>query len=99
MPQADGIVVAPATFNTVNKFRLGIADNMAVGVLCECLRVGVPIVVAPNVKEVLASHPAFAESSRVLREWGVHVIDQSPEPRGDRMASWSDILDVISSLV
>jgi phosphopantothenoylcysteine decarboxylase len=35
LPDADAIAVAPATFNTVNKFRAGIADNMAVGVLCE----------------------------------------------------------------
>jgi Flavoprotein len=33
LPEADAIAVAPATFNTVNKFRAGIADNMAVGVL------------------------------------------------------------------
>jgi phosphopantothenoylcysteine synthetase/decarboxylase len=31
LPDADAIAVAPATFNTVNKFRAGIADNMAVG--------------------------------------------------------------------
>ena len=48
LPDADAIAVAPATFNTVNKFRAGIADNMAVGVLCECLPAGVPIVLAPN---------------------------------------------------
>src|SRR4029453_2210750 len=56
LPDADAIAVAPATFNTVNKFRAGIADNMAVGVLCECLRTGMPIVPAPNVKAVLADH-------------------------------------------
>jgi hypothetical protein len=48
LPDADAIAVAPATFNTVNKFRAGIADNMAVGVLCECLRAGVPIVLRPT---------------------------------------------------
>jgi phosphopantothenoylcysteine decarboxylase len=31
LPEADAIAVAPATSNTVNKFRAGIADNMAVG--------------------------------------------------------------------
>jgi len=74
LPPADAIVVAPATFNTVNKFRHGIADNLAVGILCECLRAKVPIVVAPNVKAVLAEHPAFSESLKQLRTWGVHVM-------------------------
>jgi phosphopantothenoylcysteine decarboxylase len=88
LPDADVIAVAPATFNTVNKFRAGIADNMAVGVLCECLRTGVPIVLAPNVKAVLAEHPAFPASLRELASWGVHVLEQDPQPRGVRMAPW-----------
>jgi len=98
LPQADVIAVAPATFNTVNKFRFGIADNMALGILCECLRAEVPIVIAPNVKAVLAGHPAFGESLRVLEAWGVHVMEQSPEPRGERMASWNEILELASRL-
>jgi phosphopantothenoylcysteine synthetase/decarboxylase len=95
LPEADAIAVAPATFNTVNKFRAGIADNMAVGVLCECLRAGVPIVLAPNVKAVLADHPAFAASLRELASWGVHVLEQAPQPRGVRMAPWEAILEAV----
>jgi phosphopantothenoylcysteine decarboxylase len=99
LPEADAIAVAPATFNTVNKFRAGIADNMAVGVLCECLRAGVPIVLAPNVKAVLAEHPAFPASLRELASWGVHVLDQAPQPRGVRMAPWEAILEAVESHV
>ena len=99
LPEADAIAVAPATFNTVNKFRAGIADNMAVGVLCECLRAGVPIVLAPNVKAVLAEHPAFPASLRELASWGVHVLDQAPQPRGVRMAPWEAVLEAVESHV
>jgi phosphopantothenoylcysteine decarboxylase len=95
LPEADAIAVAPATFNTVNKFRAGIADNMAMGVLCECLRAGVPIVLAPNVKAVLAEHPAFPASLRELASWGVHVLEQAPQPRGVRMAPWEAILEAV----
>jgi phosphopantothenoylcysteine synthetase/decarboxylase len=95
LPDADAIAVAPATFNTVNKFRAGIADNMAVGVLCECLRAGVPIVLAPNVKAVLAEHPAFPASLHELASWGVHVLEQAPQPRGVRMAPWDAILEAV----
>jgi phosphopantothenoylcysteine decarboxylase len=99
LPDADAIAVAPATFNTVNKFRAGIADNMAVGVLCECLRAGVPIVLAPNVKAVLAEHPAFPASLRELASWGVHVLEQAPQPRGVRMAPWEAILEAVERQV
>ena len=95
LPDADAIAVAPATFNTVNKFRGGISDNMAVGVLCECLRAGVPIVLAPNAKAVLAEHPAFPASLRELASWGVHVLEQDPQPRGVRMAPWESILEAV----
>ena len=84
LPDADAIAVAPATFNTVNKFRAGIADNA-----------GVPIILAPNVKAVLAEHPAFPASLRELASWGVHVLEQAPQPRGVRMAPWETILEAV----
>jgi phosphopantothenoylcysteine synthetase/decarboxylase len=97
-PPADAIVVAPATFNTINKFRGGIADNYAVGTLCECLRAGVPIVIAPNVKQLLEEHPAYPASIHELRSWGVHIMDQAPVPRGLRIAPWEAILAEVTSL-
>lgn len=35
LPPADAIAVAPATFNTVNKWAAGISDTLALGILCE----------------------------------------------------------------
>ena len=74
-PPFDAIVVVPATFNTINKFALGIADNLAVSLLCEGLGRGRTIVVVPCVNQThLARHPAFARSVEMLKEYGVHVI-------------------------
>lgn len=42
LPPADAIVVAPATFNTINKWAAGIADTLALGVLCEAYGLGIP---------------------------------------------------------
>jgi hypothetical protein len=36
-PPADAIIVAPATYNTINKFAQGIANTYALGVLSEAL--------------------------------------------------------------
>ncbi|RZU46158.1 flavoprotein [Streptomyces sp. BK022] len=70
-PPPDAVVVAPATFNTVNKWAAGIADTLAVGTLCEALGLGVPIAVLPSVGEALAAHPAYRESLTRLRGLGV----------------------------
>jgi hypothetical protein len=35
LPPADAIAVAPATFNTINKWAAGISDTLALAILCE----------------------------------------------------------------
>ncbi|WP_338702807.1 flavoprotein [Streptomyces sp. Q6] len=74
-PPADAIVVAPATFNTLNKWAGGIADTLAVATLCEAYGAGVPVVVLPRVNEELARHPAYRDSLRRLRGMGVRFAE------------------------
>jgi phosphopantothenoylcysteine synthetase/decarboxylase len=59
----DAIAVAPATYNTINKWALGISDTYALGVLAEQTGLGVPIVVLPFVNAVLASRAPFQQTS------------------------------------
>ena len=40
LPPADAFVVAPATFNTINKWALGISDTLALGLLNEATGLG-----------------------------------------------------------
>lgn len=95
-PLADAIVVAPATINTVCKWVAGIADNLVLSMLFECMGVDVPIVVAPNVNPSLARHPAFQRSVQLLREWGVRVLYDRSAPPPVWMASWERILGQLS---
>ncbi|MGH3876459.1 MAG: flavoprotein [Actinophytocola sp.] len=74
LPRADAIAVAPATFNTVNKWVAGISDTFALGLLNEAIGLRLPIVVAPYAKASLAAHPAYARSLQTLGEWGVTVL-------------------------
>lgn len=39
-PPAAAIIVAPATYNTINKLAGGVADNYALGLLAECIGLG-----------------------------------------------------------
>jgi hypothetical protein len=55
--QADAIIVAPATYNTINKWAHGISDTYALGILAETTGLAVPIVVLPFVNSAFASRP------------------------------------------
>jgi hypothetical protein len=71
---ADAIIVAPATYNTINKWAHGISDTYALGILAETTGLGVPIVVLPFVNSALASRAPFRRSVESLRAEGVRVL-------------------------
>jgi phosphopantothenoylcysteine synthetase/decarboxylase len=94
LPQPDAFVVAPATFNTINKWASGISDTLALGLLNEALGAGVPILAAPWPGAGLMAHPAFGRSLRDLREWGVRIIhdqDRPAQPGGSGAFPWSQL--------
>ncbi|WP_439654421.1 flavoprotein, partial [Streptacidiphilus carbonis] len=73
-PPADAVVVAPATYNTVNKWAAGIVDNYALGSFSEATGLGVPVVVLASVGDALAGNRVFRRSLEELREAGVRVL-------------------------
>jgi phosphopantothenoylcysteine synthetase/decarboxylase len=92
VPPADAVLACPLTFNSVNKFAHGHADNFAVGLLCEMAGYGVPVVVVPHCKPQLASHPAFAASLETLRGMGVRVLFDADAPYERRLPPWSQVV-------
>jgi phosphopantothenoylcysteine synthetase/decarboxylase len=73
-PRADAIIVAPATYNTINKFAQGIADTYALGLLAEAPGLGIPVVILPFVNTALAGRAPFRRSVDHLRAEGVHIL-------------------------
>lgn len=73
-PRADAIVVAPATFNTINKWAAGISDTYALGILAEASGLGIPTVVLPFVNTALASRRAFRRSIEELHTEQIRVL-------------------------
>ncbi|MFL1427513.1 MULTISPECIES: flavoprotein [unclassified Nocardiopsis] len=73
-PKADAIIIAPATFNTINKLANGIADNYVLDVLNEAIGLGVPTVVLPFVNSAYANRTPFQESVENLRAEQVRVL-------------------------
>ncbi|MCL7457785.1 flavoprotein [Micromonospora echinofusca] len=90
LPQADAMIVCPATVNTVNKWAAGITDTLALGLLVEAQGMGVPVVAVPYTNVAMAAHPAFQAGIARLAEWGVtvlfgeHVIPLHPPGTGER---------------
>jgi phosphopantothenoylcysteine synthetase/decarboxylase len=74
LPPADAMVVAPATFNTINKWAAGISDTLALGLLNEAIGIGLPAVAVPTANVALIRHPALLRSIEQLRACGVRVL-------------------------
>jgi phosphopantothenoylcysteine decarboxylase / phosphopantothenate---cysteine ligase len=70
--EAQLMLVAPATANTLAKMALGIADNLLTSVY---LAFPGTVVVAPAMNANMWAHPATQANLRLLRERGVHVVD------------------------
>lgn len=73
-PPPDAILVAPATFNTLNKWAAGIADTLALGLVTEAIGLGLPVVALPYLNRAQAAHPVLGRSVAFLRDCGVTVL-------------------------
>ncbi|GAA1953421.1 flavoprotein [Catenulispora subtropica] len=96
LPSPDAILVAPLTFNTVNKWALGISDTLALGILNESLGSGLPIAATVWAKEELQKHPAFDGHAQSLFEAGVRFIQ--PED-GDPRFPWGELRAAMAELL
>jgi phosphopantothenoylcysteine synthetase/decarboxylase len=102
-PRADAIIVAPATYNTINKWADGISDTYALGILAEAPGLAIPVVVLPFVNSALAGRAPFKKSVNALRGEGVRILlgpgEFEPHPPGsgsDRIADFPWQLAVAS---
>ncbi|MFG3117868.1 flavoprotein [Streptomyces sp. NPDC048197] len=99
LPPADAIAVAPATFNTINKWAAGISDTLAVGILCEAYGFGIPTAVLPYLNSAQVAHPAYRQSLDRLREMGVLIGAYEPhQPKAGGDADrfrWEEALELL----
>lgn len=73
-PAADVILFAPATFNSINQWALGITNTFVIGVVAEGIGKRIPIVAMPCVNAAYVAHPRFEQSVDELRGAGVRVL-------------------------
>lgn len=105
-PPADVILLAPATFNTVNHWALGLTDRFVVGVAAEGIGKGIPLVTMPCVNAAYVQHPQFDQSVQTLRNAGVQVlygeggfVPNQPGERRPEGYPWHLALDAVGAIV
>lgn len=105
-PKADVIAVAPATFNTVNAWALGITRDFVVGVVAEGTGKGIPIAVMPCVNAAYVRHRQFERSVAELRAMGVEVlygeggfVPNQPGQGKPKEYPWHLVLDAAERIV
>ena len=107
LPFPDAYVIAPATFNTINKMASGASDTLALGMLNEAIGLPLPIIAVPTPNVALARHPAFIASVQALRSWGVELLfdpDRYPLPTPNMgppaaaLFPWADLVPAVSRL-
>lgn len=69
--EADLLVVAPATANTIARLAAGMADDMLTTVALAC---PAPLLLVPAMEEHMYAHPATQANLRTLRERGAMVL-------------------------
>ena len=91
-PPLGVVLVAPCSFNSLNKLAAGVADNLALSLTAEAIGRGTPVMVAVSVNEPLWRHPLTRTSVAMLRSWQVSVIEPRDEGSGLRLAPSDAIL-------
>ena len=77
---ADVMILAPASANTIAKLAAGLADNLLTS---SALAADCPLVIAPAMNNRMYEHPATQANLQTLRERGASVV----EPGTGRLAS------------
>lgn len=72
--EADMIVMAPATANTINKLANGTADDMITTTWIAALELKKPMYLAPAMNSKMWDYPATQDSITKLKKWGVNVL-------------------------
>lgn len=101
LPRANAILAFPTTFNTLNKWALGITDTLALGLLCEYTGLRMPILAIPGIHSSsgLDTHPALPRSLRMLRRYGVQVLYEPERYPPNNKIPTERILDTLDSLI
>jgi phosphopantothenoylcysteine decarboxylase / phosphopantothenate---cysteine ligase len=99
--EADAVVVAPATAQTIARLAHGMADNLLATVV---LASRIPVVICPAMNSSMLAHPATQENMRRLGQYGYHFVQPGSgelacgEIGDGRLADWDVAREELLSL-
>ncbi len=89
--EADLLLIAPSTANTVGKIASGVDDTTVTTFATTALGSGIPVAVAPAMHEPMYDHPGVEENLDKIQSWGVEVIPPKIEEDKAKLADREDI--------
>jgi phosphopantothenoylcysteine decarboxylase/phosphopantothenate--cysteine ligase len=93
--QADLLLVAPATANTIGKIAHGIDDTPVTSFVSVALGGGVPVLVAPAMHAHMMGNPAVQENLDRLRRFGVEIVAPQSAEGEEKLATPEEIAAAI----
>jgi phosphopantothenoylcysteine decarboxylase/phosphopantothenate--cysteine ligase len=99
--EAEVILIAPATAQTIARLAHGMADNLLATVV---LAARIPVVICPAMNSVMWTHPATVENIGRLEQFGYHLVqpgsgDLACGETGDgRLAEWDVARETLLAL-
>ena len=94
--EADLLVVAPATANTIAKAALGVADDVATTCIHAALGAGARPVFVPTMNLSMWRNPALQEALSRLRSWGAWIVEPKVE---EGKAKYPEVEEVAESVI
>ncbi|MDG6250881.1 bifunctional phosphopantothenoylcysteine decarboxylase/phosphopantothenate--cysteine ligase CoaBC [Methanocalculus sp.] len=90
--QADLLLIAPCTANTIGKIACGIDDTPVTTFATTALGSGQPIVLSPAMHHSMYRHPAVCKNLEILKGYGIEVIPPLIEEGKAKIATIDEIV-------
>ena len=96
--EADCIVIAPATAQTIARLAFGLADDL---LSTTVLAAKIPVIVCPAMNVQMYEHPATTRNLDILRSWGYLVIEPDSgvmacgEEGSGRLPEWEQVAEFV----
>jgi phosphopantothenoylcysteine decarboxylase/phosphopantothenate--cysteine ligase len=89
---ADLVLVAPATANTISKIAVAIDDTPVTSTVTTAFGAGIPIMIVPAMHASMYKHPILEENIKKLKTHGVEFVGPRVEEGKAKMATSNEIL-------
>ncbi len=99
--EADALLIAPATAQTIARLAAGMADNLLSAVV---LAARIPVLICPAMNSAMFNHPATQDNIRRLRQFGYRVLQPGcgglacGEVGDGRLPDWDEAREALLSL-